>query len=276
MLALFNKYKVERPQDAVWIGRNLFNRNPANKEVFEAYYDYLCFLAKSLPSHVEQREFAGQAGVALAFFSENVELDDSLIADIDKYQRNLTDIFTAIGESERKKAEREYKKLEANNDNCFKKLLDLKETLRGAATQDAFDKTLAEIGAVDGKINKDMLIVNAEQNEFYDKLTKECTDLISSKMREFEYKKNVAYNKQAANSFAKAFKQFRDDESKYKNQTQLFTLVSATLFAYDASRLFNETLIYYNHVYSYIFSKFNDDGKLALTRYSIECERKLR
>ena len=95
-------------------------------------------------------------------------------------------------------------------------------------------------------------------------------------MRELEYKKNVAYNKQAADSFAKAFNQFRNNESKYKNQTQLFSLVSTTLFAYDASRLFNETLIYYNHVYSYIFSKLDDDGKLALTRFSIECERKLR
>lgn len=35
-------------------------------------------------------------------------------------------------------------------------------------------------------------------------------------------------------------------------------------------------LIFYNHVYSYIFSKLDDNGKLELTRYSIECERKLR
>ena len=53
-------------------------------------------------------------------------------------------------------------------------------------------------------------------------------------------------------------------------------LVSSTLFAFDAGRLFNETLIYYNHVYSFIFGKLDDDGKLALTRYSIECERKMR
>ena len=50
-------------------------------------------------------------------------------------------------------------------------------------------------------------------------------------------------------AFEKAFRSFKTDESKYKNQTQLFGLVSTTLFAYDASKLFNETLIYYNHVF---------------------------
>ena len=119
--------------------------------------------------------------------------------------------------------------------------------------------------------------MRSEQSSTYDALTKACTDLISSKMRELEYKKNIAYNKQAADSFADAFEKFKEkDGKKYKNQTQLFKLVSKTLFSYDASRLFNETLIYYNHVYSYIFSKLDDDGKLALTRFSIECERKLR
>ena len=80
----------------------------------------------------------------------------------------------------------------------------------------------------------------------------------------------------AVEAFEKAFRSFKADESKFKNQTQLFSLVSTTLFAYDAAKLFNETLIYYNHVYSYIFGRLDDEGKLALTKYSIECERKMR
>ena len=93
-------------------------------------------------------------------------------------------------------------------------------------------------------------------------------------MREFEYLKNVDYNKKAVVAFESAFKKFRNDEATYKNHSQLFSLASSTLFAFDAAKLFNETLIYYNHVYSYIFSKLDEDGKLALTRFSIECERK--
>lgn len=99
---------------------------------------------------------------------------------------------------------------------------------------------------------------------------------ISAKMRQLEYKDNIDYNKKAVNAYNSAFTSFKNNESRYKDKSQLFGLVSTTLFAYDAGRLFNETLIFYNHVYSYIFSKLDDNGKLELTRYSIECERKLR
>ena len=150
----------------------------------------------------------------------------------------------------------------------------LKDTLQSADTQESFDAILVKIGKIDSEIDKDAL--TEEQNNVYEALTKDHTELIGSKMRQLEYKKNIDYNKKAAEAFASAFERFRKDEGKYKKQTQLFTLASKTLFAYDASRLFNETLIYYNHVYSYIFSKLDDDGKFALTRYPIECERKLR
>lgn len=75
-------------------------------------------------------------------------------------------------------------------------------------------------------------------------------------------------------AFNSAFTSFKNNESRYKDKSQLLGLVSTTLFAYDAGRLFNETLIFYNHVYSYIFNKLDDNGKLELTKYSIECERK--
>ena len=190
------------------------------------------------------------------------------------YQSRLDAICGEIGSVEQAKADRERTEIEHHNAGCLKKLYALKDKLQAASTQADFDVILAQIGQVDAEIIKNGL--TNEQSDTYDALTKDHTDLISSKMRELEYKKNIAYNKQAADAFAKAFSQFRNNESKYKNQTQLFSLVSTTLFAYDASRLFNETLIYYNHVYSYIFSKLDDDGKLALTRFSIECERKLR
>jgi Ca2+-binding EF-hand superfamily protein len=118
-------------------------------------------------------------------------------------------------------------------------------------------------------------MLDDQQSAAYDKLTKEHTALISEKMRKIEYQKNTSYNKEAVESFSKAFQLFKSDESTYKNQTQLYKLASQNLFAYDASRLFNETLIYYNHVYTYIFSKLDDDGKLHLTRFSIECEKRL-
>ncbi len=275
MLKLFNEYKnTGKIAEALLTGRNMFNRNPQDEETFLAYFTYLCTLAETLPSPADRQNFAEQANVALAFFTENVELTEKKVNDIVFYQQRLNEILDEIRKIQNKKLNDEQIKTESYNSECLKKLINLKDSLQRASSQKEFDDVLVQISRVDSEIDKDSF--NDNQSVTYDTLTKEHTELISQKMRELEYKKNVAYNKDAANSFAKAFKQFRTDENKYKNQTQLFTLVSSTLFAYDASRLFNETLIYYNHIYSYIFSKLDDDGKLALTRYSIECERKLR
>ena len=47
-----------------------------------------------------------------------------------------------------------------------------------------------------------------------------------------------------------------------------------SMFEFDASMLFNETLIYYNHVYNYVLSKMNDEEKLLITKYAIMSEKK--
>ena len=180
-----------------------------------------------------------------------------------------------IDENQRDYFLREQKRaIEATNTTQIKKLYTIKQKLENAKTHAEFDKLLQEISAVDAEIDHDNL--TSEQKTHYDQLNKSCTDTISAKMRQLEYKDNIDYNKKAVNAYNSAFTSFKNNESRYKDKSQLFGLVSTTLFAYDAGRLFNETLIFYNHVYSYIFSKLDDNGKLELTRYSIECERKLR
>lgn len=275
MLELFNTYKnAGKISQALMVGRNAFNRNSDNAEVFDAYFSYLCTLAETLPALADRSHFVDQANVALSFYIENADLTESVVGDIMEYRSRLDTIYNAIAKDQQERSEKQRKEIEHHNSECLKKLYMLKDELRAVSSKEKFDELLGNVGHIDAEIDKESF--NQKQSKMYDALTKEHTDLISSKMRELEYKENVAYNKQAADSFAKAFNQFRSNEGKYKNQTQLFSLVSATLFNYDASRLFNETLIYYNHVYSYIFSKLDDEGKLALTRFSIECERKVR
>lgn len=275
MMALFNAYKeANRITDAVLVGRNLFNRNPANREIFAGYFDLLCSLAEKLPMLSERQNFAGQAEVALAFFSENAELDAKVVEDIRAYEQRINDIKDSIDREQSIQKKKQFDEIVSHNNDCLKTVYAVKSSLRDAPTQEAFEEKLAELGEIDSQINKDLL--TEDQFKLYNKLTKECTDEISKKMRDFEHKDSVAYNKKAVEAYKKAFKSFKDNESKYKNQAQLYGLAAETLFAFDAAKLFNETLIYYNHVYSYIFSKLDDDGKLALTRFSIECERKLR
>lgn len=275
MLSLFEKYKNDgKITEALLVGRNLFNRNSGDEIIFSAYFEYLCTLAETLPSLADRINFAEQASVALAFYSENAELTSESVDALSGQQQRIDVILSEIESTKAKRVADERAEIEAHNSECLKKLYSLKDEINRATTQDEFDKILVKIRETDTTMDKDEF--TDKQSSIYESLTKEHTELISEKMHQLEHKKNIAYNKQAADAFASAFDRFRKDENKYRDQSQLFLLASTTLFAFDASRLFNETLIYYNHVYSYIFSKLDDDGKLALTRYSIECERKLR
>lgn len=272
---LFRKYKdAGQLVNALLVGRNLLNRDPGNREAFAPYFDFLCSLAEGLPALADRQNFAQQASVVLSFYEENTELTEDSVAEIGAWQERLNEVIAAIDSEQAEILHQHQEEIAKQNDDCLKKLFALKDEICQASTQQDFDAAMAKIGALDQKIDQDTL--TEDQTRMYERLTKEHTDLIGEKMAQLEHKKNVSYNKQAVEAYQRAFQTFKANESKYKDHTQLYSLAAGTLFAYDAARLFNETLIYYNHVYSYIFSKLDDNGKFALTRYSIECERKLR
>lgn len=275
MLNLFNEYKNEnRIMEALLVGRNMVNKEPDNYEYLKQYLELVLSLAENLQSIDEQKKYLLQADSTLLFFEENANLTKDMVEKISKFRERIAEISTYLIDNENARVASETAAIELENTDLIKKLYSLKQEIINTKVQEEFDRLLNEIRIVDSKIRHEYL--TEEQTVHYDQLNRECTECISEKMRELEHVKNVEYNREAVNAYDKAFQAFKKDEGKYKNQTQLNSLVSTTLFAYDATRLFNETLIYYNHVYSYIFSKMDDDGKLALTRFSIECERKLR
>ncbi len=275
MMTLFRQCIAEnRITDALLVGRNMLNKNMGNIEAFNAYFNFLCDLANRLPAIADRQSLAGQAGVALAFFSENAELSDDVVSSINAAQRELDDINDAINGAIRASSEVEDEAITKANEKMLISLTEMLGELRTATAQAIFDQILSSVNEVELRLDTDSL--DSKQSLVYSKLTKDYTDVISSKMREFERIENATYNTRAVDAFSKAFATYKAAEATYKNQTKLYSLVSDSLFAFDASRLFNETLIYYNHIYSYIFSKLDDDGKLALTRFSIECEKSRR
>ena len=275
MFELFDKYVAENQiETALMVGRNIFNKAPSNSEFFKKYYFFLLNLAQKLPAIDERKFYLNQADITLAFFIENVDISEENLELIAIAKNDLSVITNEINTQVKENEEKQLSQINAKNQDLLKKLYNLKDELKTVEDQNLFDKKMSEINAIDFEIQKDYL--TKDQNKHYDLLTKEFTSLISEIMKQLEYKTNISYNNEAIKAYKKAFDAFRKDEAKYKNDTQLFELASKTLFAYDASKLFNETLIYYNHVYSYIFSKLDDNGKYELTRFSIECERKLR
>ena len=275
MNMMFNEYKdAGKIQEALLIGRNMVNKEPGNPECVADYLDFLLMLAEKLPRTDERRSFAEQANLVLSFYEENAELTADVINDIQIYHNRLNDAIADIAQVEQEEYKRNQRAIEESNTAQIKRLYTIKQKLEKAETRAEFDNILQDIGAVDAEILHEKL--TAEQKKHYEQLNRSCTDAISAKMRQLEYNDNIDYNKTAVNAYNSAFMSFKNNEARYKDRSQLFSLVSTTLFAYDAGRLFNETLIFYNHVYSFIFNKLDDNGKLELTKYSIECERKLR
>ena len=272
MISLFNEYKTTgRITEALMIGRNMVNKSPDNLEYIDTYTDLLFSLAEKLPSINERKIFIDQLNVAITFFEENTKLTKDIINRIMLYREHLNKIILEIERLENKKIKEELAEIEIKNTKNIEELYKIRENFKSIKTQEEFDIILEKIATIDLNINHDYM--TSEQKKHYNQLNKECTENISAKIHELEYIKNIEYNKNAVNAYNIAFQKFKIDENKYKNQTQLFQLVSSTLFAYEASRLFNETLIFYSHVYSFIFGKLDDEGKFLLTKYSIEWQK---
>jgi len=88
-------------------------------------------------------------------------------------------------------------------------------------------------------------------------------------LKEFERIENVKYNQEAVAAYERIFNVFKDPQNTTYHPNQIIEL-----FTFDSSRLFNETLIYYNHVYNFILSKLSDEEKLAITKLAIIAEKK--
>ena len=274
MLDLFNQYKNKADiKNALLIGRNLFNHHPDSKEIFSAYFNFLCQIIELAPMSADKQYYAEQADVALSIYSENATLTEQVLSEIQTYQDQLAKILKTLHDQQVDLYKKQQEEIKSKNREILNKLNSLKSSIRAAASQDELSSTLQDISAQDTALNKELFTEPDER--LYEELTQEHARLISEKMEELQYKENLSYNQQAAKAFKKAFDAYRADEDKYNTiHENLYTLVSTTLFAFNSSKLFNETLMYYNHVYAYIFSKLDDEGKFALTRYAIECERK--
>lgn len=267
MLDLFFRYKkAGDSKRALLVGQNMVNHNPANKDWFEAYFDYLIFLAQN-DDIIVAKSFLQQAAGVLAFFSESTEIDESIV----EFIINKEDDLNRIAEVLRKQQEdinRKAIRQEVTYHNDALELLEqLLEKIEKCESSVDFNKYVDNLGKVDQSINRDRL--SERQEEKYVELTQKSSNIVSSKMTYFENIKNREYNISAIEAYSKVFNMFKNGKMIDEHKEAI-----KALFMFDASKLYNETLVYYNHVYNYILSKLSDEEKFTLTKYAIMCEKK--
>lgn len=259
--------------NALLVGRNIVNRTPSDREGVKAYFDFLIELAENLPALDDRRDYSDQAEVILAYVSENAEISEEYILMLSEMRNKVNEVSRKITEAENKKIEDIISKIEHSNSQSIKKIYSVCEELKEVDNQEDFEKYMIILNEEDSLIDKEYL--SDELKQQYDILTKECTELISKKMQEIEHQDNIKYNSNAVDVFSEVFEKFRDNESLYKkDMNALQELVSDTLFHFETQRLFSETLIYYNHIYQFIFEKMEEEGRLALTRFAVEASKK--
>lgn len=272
-MELFERLKDNSIWDAQIVGKNLFCQVPGNETNFNNYFSF-CITVATWPVEIETRTFfINEAELALNVFSEKCNIDESRLKIIQDARSKLVSVSKDINEYIRIQTEVQEKLAFEANNKILAEFSKLKSEMFHAKKQVQFDNVLKKMSDCEEGLDK--TILNKQQTALYNSLTKDFSALVSKKMVEIAHYEDIQYNKEAANSFKKAFELFKENEDKYKrSDRELYGLVAEYLFAFDAKRLFNECLVYYNHVYSYIFNKLDDSGKFRFTQFSFDTQKK--
>ena len=267
MLELFYDYcAAGKTKQALLVGQNMVNRNPGDKKIFNAYFDYLLSLARDGKGD-NANVLLQQASGLIALFSENVELDNTIVDLIIKKEEELNKVaeylYSIAQDEERERVKNEV----TNNNDALSLLSRLLDKIVKCESEKDFEVYINDLGRIDQSINRDRLSSNQERK--YVELTKQSSEIVSSKLAYFEKQKNRAYNIQAIEAYEKVFNMFKNGKVAGDHKEML-----KALFMFDTSRLYNETLVYYNHVYNYILGQLSDDDKFTMTKYAIMCEKK--
>ena len=252
-------------REALIIGQNLFARNSGNPEIFKAYVDVLESVMKAEDTSDGKIRYFQQLSAALTMFSDTVSMDDSVVEFIKSQEDRFAKMLDGIQQL-RKQEEREFIKQKiVANDGILSKLPAATDALKTAADKTSFDMVLQQIQQYDSEIDKDYL--TDRQKEVYDALTRQCSKIVDIKLRTFQRMADAEYNERALEAYERVYQYFKSGKVPDDHKE-----VISGLFGFDAGKLFNETLTYYNHVYAYVLSKLDDDGKFRLTKAAIRSE----
>lgn len=266
MLGLFHQYKeAGQTKRALLVGQNMVNHNPGDSGCFEAYFDYLLLLAGNEDVQVA-KSFLQQATGVLAFFSESVDIDENSVELIINKENELNRVSAIINQKQDEITRKAVKQEVTYNEDALELLEQLLKKIKKCKNQADFNTYLNNMGRIDQSINRERL--SERQEARYAELTQKSSAIVSDKMAYFENVKNREYNISAIEAYEKVFNMFKSGKVAADHKKVL-----KSLFSFDPSRLYNETLVYYNHVYNYVLGKLSDDEKFTITKYAIMCER---
>ena len=277
----FNKRKIklfdelcnnQQFMNAQLVGKNLLCNSPSDKDVFCLYFDFCIEQAEKQEEINSSSFFLSEADLALSLFCERCNMSKGIFSLIDDKRKKFIQTSQIVNDRVRENEDAIAKQTSDNNEALIDELDGLANDLEKTSDQSEFESTISIVSDAENSLQKELF--TQQQKERYDSISKKYSKLVTEKMRDFQRQNDMNYNLRAADSFKKAYDNFRNDGSKYKKSEKDFqNLICRELCCFDAARLFTETIAYFNFVYSYIFNAVNDDLKLKMTEYSIKCKK---
>lgn len=264
---LFEKLKSENMFDAYLVIKNQLNNDIANKEVFEKFINTGIILSGYDVEFDYRRQIASEMLSALNMFAESTYIDEEILNFIKTTQGRISECFKKIDDDENAFMQNILHEKENANREILEKLMYVREKLEKSAKQKDFDDLLSSVSDIESQFDKDAF--TPEQEKSYESLTKAFSKTISEKMEKLNRDELLEYNKEAVKQFKEVFDTFKNNKSEYKQRHNLKNLLTTKFFVYDTSKLFNETLIYYNNVYNMIFQEISDELKFAVTEWAL-------
>lgn len=270
----FNKLLSEQKiWNAQIVGKNIFCENPSDKTAFTRYFDFCIEQALKQEDLNSCSFFVNESELALSLFCERCDMSETMLDIIDGCRSRLLSTRESVNNKFQKETEANALRIVQRNDNTINELDATAGLLKGVTNQVEFDTLINKVSELENSLDKPSF--TPQQQEKYNTITRAFSDLITEKMREFQHQKDVDYNLKAVKVFKEVYDTFKKEEKKYKKGENDFKgLIANSLCGFDGTRLFSETSMYYNFVYSYIFNTVGDELKIKMTEFAITSDRK--
>ena len=272
MSELVKKLQEEgRFTDAYIVAKNALSKDIGNADLFQNFIDMALEIAMYDIIFDERKQYVSDANSALALFAENVDMSEAALAMIKQAKARVTETFLAVCQAEEVYFAQQAGSVREKNTELLNQLVDIYNRIKSAKDQSQFEKILSEVSQVEAQLAKE--VFSADQQTSYEMLSKSFSQAISEKMEELNRNELLDYNKRAVSCFNDVLQAFKRDSGKYKNESNLKALMTSKFFVFDSSKLFNETLVFYNHVYSVVFQDVNDTLKFKLTEWALRTDK---
>lgn len=276
MNEIYQKYKNrdDGMSVAYLIIKNLLNKDIGNKELFDEFLNTSMQIIEMPITFEERYTILNEVDSAFMLFMDNTEIKEETLDYYWLVKNKIGDTRNKIQEEEEKQYKEDFDKILEENKKKITEMANKNSDIKKANSQKGLEKVLEEIKKIDDEIDTDFL--DDDIQKVYEQNEELRTKLVYEKIEEIQRSEKMNYNVKAANDIQYVYNELKHNKNKYiSQQGNLKNLLQRRMFILDMNRLFNETIVYYNFVYNWIFQNSDiDDGlKFKITEWAAITEK---